>query len=131
MMKRRDFISLINAIWLFTTGLFLSQKKQKVSSYVQSDSTSAQIETYQSVVLESAEKFVLPVNPTEGFSLKIVIDQDKLQKQPAIVVAESHQSIEGQTQEIEMDVAGVYLFTFIQANSFWAVQKQEEQTILA
>lgn len=129
MMKRRDFISLLNALWLFATGLFLSHKKTSIPSYVSPNSTSAHLDTAPKIVLGPSERFILPANPSDGLSLQIVIGPE-LQSQPGIVMAQNQQSIEKQTNEIEMDVAGVYLFTFLKTDSFWAIERVENQISL-
>ena len=130
MMKRRDFISLLNALWLFASGLFLSHKKASVPSSVLPTSTSDHLDTTEKIVLSPGERFILPMNAADGLSLKIVVGPE-LQKRPGFVLSQPEQSIERQTKEIEMDVAGVYLFTFLKDDSFWAVDRIEDLTSLA
>lgn len=112
-MKRRDFISLINAIWVAVGGLFLSQKR----------GTSSLPSTFtREISLSSGERFELPSDAWNGFSVKLVVNH-QVQDRPAVVACHRKHSIEIQGQEIEMDVNGTYIFTFSKPDRFWAIER--------
>lgn len=117
MMKRRDFISLINAIWVSLVGLFLSQNKVKAPS----TSTFT-----REISLSSGERFELPSDAWNGFSVKLVVNHQSHDR-AAIVSCYRKHSIENQTREIEMDVNGTYIFTFSKPDRFWAVERVQTE----
>lgn len=116
-MKRRDFISLINAIWVSVVGLFLSHKN--------GDAPSASTFTRE-ISLSSGERFELPSDAWNGFSVKLVVNH-QVQDHPAVVSCHNKHSIEAQTKEIEMDVNGTYIFTFFKPDRFWAVERVQTE----
>lgn len=122
-MKRRVFISLFNSIWVLILGFFSNQKK---TSDVLPDSTRNSTDVLNHVVLNSGEKFKLPTDVKNGFSLKVSV---YALTQPAVISAQGWHSIENQTNEIEMDVAGTYIFTFSEEGSFWGVEKVYPENI--
>jgi len=123
MMKRRVFISLFNSIWVLILGFFPNQKK---TTQVLPDSTRNKTEVSNHVVLNSSERFKLPADAKNGFSVKVSV---YALTQPAVISSQGWHSIEQQANEIEMDVAGTYIFTFSEEGSFWAVEKIYAQDI--